>query len=430
MLISVERLVPGGRGMGRLPDGRIAFLTGVVPGDVVRLVRWKDKSSFVEVNEHQLAQPAKERVLPSCSIAHRCGGCDWMMISADTQREAKIDLLRQALLRTGSFQPEQLPHIAFTKSPRALGYRGRVRLHVRQGKVGYFSRRSNELVTFEECLVASPQLARAILLLKLCLEEFPREAKLLDALELRALLESDGSSIEPGSCTLHLVLNEGVASRALAPLLARLRQHWTVAVGQEAGALVALPPTCGGQVVTLAAPGAFTQVNWAVNAQLVSAVVDLAQAYEAKTFLDVYCGGGNFSLPLLALGLRGVGVEQSAAAIFAARAGAERAGLRGVFHAGQARQVLQSRALTEKTFDLAVIDPPRAGAKDVLGVLARMGIPHLLMISCDPVTLARDLRALVSEGYSVESLRIFDMFPQTHHFESLCVLRRVAPRPA
>jgi 23S rRNA (uracil1939-C5)-methyltransferase len=168
----------------------------------------------------------------------------------------------------------------------------------------------------------------------------------------------------------------------------------------------------------------FTQVNWLVNQLLVQALLDGAGQRGARTFYDLYCGAGNFSLPLAAQGLSGIGIESSEPAIRAAQRSVVECALRGIrFVAGDVRDALAELPQSER-FDLAVLDPPRAGAREILPELIRRAPRHIAYCACDPVTLARDLRTLCDAGYALEQVTGFDMFPQTHHFETLAWLVR------
>jgi 23S rRNA (uracil1939-C5)-methyltransferase len=161
-----------------------------------------------------------------------------------------------------------------------------------------------------------------------------------------------------------------------------------------------------------------------VNEGLVARVVEIAKKEGARTFLDLYCGSGNFSFPLAAEGLSGVGVEENAEAIDAARHGAREAGVAVEFLAEPCERYIKRASRAGHHFDMVVLDPPRAGAKQILPALLSMKSPTILMVSCDPVTFARDLRLLVDGGYHLAQVEGWDMFPQTHHVESFAVLRR------
>ncbi|MEP7052504.1 MAG: methyltransferase domain-containing protein, partial [Pseudomonadota bacterium] len=184
-------------------------------------------------------------------------------------------------------------------------------------------------------------------------------------------------------------------------------------------------PLPGG--TTLRVPtGAFSQVNWAVNQQLVQALLDGAARVLARTFCDLYCGAGNFSLPLFARGLTGLGIEAAKFSVAAAKRAAKEQSLTSArFIAGDVRAELE-RLPRAGCFDLVVLDPPRSGAREVLPELLRRAPLHIAYCACDPVTLARDLRALCAAGYALEEVTGFDMFPHTHHFETLAWLRRTS----
>jgi tRNA/tmRNA/rRNA uracil-C5-methylase (TrmA/RlmC/RlmD family) len=249
------------------------------------------------------------------------------------------------------------------------------------------------------------------------------------SIEVRAW--GDGAPDEE-SCSAFFTLEDplsrggrqrGVEARArLAKKLGALKSSMLVCCSDEPSSQQRLVADNG--VYTYAPVGAFTQVNVQVNAKLVHKVVELAQSSGAKTFLDLYCGCGNFSLPLAFAGLTGTGVELTGDSIRAAQRAADEQDLRVKFHAAKVHDFLGTRWARAGDFDVAVLDPPRAGAKDLLGRLLTLKIPRLLMVSCEPGTLARDLQVLVQGGYQLSAVHVFDMFPQTHHVETLVLLTR------
>jgi 23S rRNA (uracil1939-C5)-methyltransferase len=162
-----------------------------------------------------------------------------------------------------------------------------------------------------------------------------------------------------------------------------------------------------------------------VNRVLVQRVLELARDAGASTFCDLYCGSGNFTLPLVHAGLSGVGVEESASAISQARQAAEQQGLGAArFYSEEAAAFAQRAARAGERFDLVILDPPRAGVKKSLDSMAELSAGRLILVGCDPVTFARDLARLGSLGLVVRGIEAFDMFPQTHHVEALAWLDR------
>ncbi len=165
---------------------------------------------------------------------------------------------------------------------------------------------------------------------------------------------------------------------------------------------------------------AFTQVNWAVNLELVDAVVRGARERGCRRFLDLYAGAGNFSLPLLAAGIQGTAIEHTVEAIQSAERTARARGLAGgTFLAGDVGLRLRRLAQARERFDLILLDPPRSGARDVLPWVIELRPANIAICACDPVTLARDLKTLARAGWRLDDVVGFDMFPRTHHVEAL-----------
>jgi 23S rRNA (uracil1939-C5)-methyltransferase len=165
----------------------------------------------------------------------------------------------------------------------------------------------------------------------------------------------------------------------------------------------------------------FTQVNPAANRLLVASLLALGRFCAGERVLDLYCGAGNFTLPLARRGVLVHGVERDPAAVAAGRANAERLGLGGArFECAAVAEALSNAA--DEAADAVVLDPPRAGAADVIAALAALRAGRILYVSCDPATLARDVRALVQRGYQLARVQPIDLFPQTYHVESVAEL--------
>lgn len=412
----IEKIVPGGAGFARLSDGRSAFARGALPGEVVSVEDVDDERSYVVARSLTVLQPSADRIAAPCEVAAACGGCDFMHARYDAQLRYKREMLREALTRTGGLR--SLPEIDVVASPEELGYRGRIRLQIGEdGRVGFFARDTQELVEISRCIVAAPRVDAAIDGVRRVAARHGSRFGACKAVELRAAPIGAPLSVrlvprDPGAIPAEIVSELAAAlgvEVAVAGRPSSSEQRWP------------LP----GDVELEAPPEAFTQVNWAVNELLVRAVVDGAVSRACRRFCDLYAGAGNFSLALLAAGLSGVSVEFEGAAVQAAQRAAARQGLsaRARFVAGDVARVLGTLR-REKPFDLVVLDPPRSGARAVLERLIELAPRFVAYSSCDPVTLARDLKTLVSRGYELESVRAFDMFPQTHHFETLVWLHR------
>ena len=416
--LRVERLIPGGQGLARAPDGRAAFVPGGLPGDVISPLRLREKRRHVTVVEWELVQGGPSRLPEApCALADRCGGCDWMYLDRPAQLRCKAGLLEDCLRRIGGFTVDVLPPQPVGPD---LGYRARLRLHAdRRGRLGLYERSSRQLVELTSCPVAHGAINGALATLReLCPGGLPG----LRELELRAapigapvVAVRGGENLPPQTRrALDLLAGElPVVTRGAAPGRGP-DQAW---------------PLPGGLELRVPADG-FVQVNPAVNLALVEAVLEGARRRDVRTFVDLFCGAGNFSLPLLAAGCAGVGIELSEPACRAAERSARAAGLRGRFLSGDAATVLAGLR-REGPPDLVVLDPPRTGARETVPGILDLAPATIACVSCDPATLARDLRDLVRGGYRLVDVFAFDMFPHTHHVEALAWLEREAsPSPS
>lgn len=427
--VTISRLVPGGAGMGHLPDGRAAFVAGAFVGDRVKLTSLTSKKSHVLAREFELLEPSLDRTQPLCPVADRCGGCDWMGLSPDAQLEGKRSLIEQALRRTGGIEPEDYGgRVVMHPSVEPFGYRTRIRLQVSGGRVGFHARGSHDLVEVQACAVASPAVLEVMGMVRKAVSARPSAFESVQHVEARVLHEwGKPTRVDPATSSAHFVFSTSprkrVSRRAWAEVVRATRElsaSVKVRVDEEDCGTQAFEPIPG--VVVKSPPGGFTQVNAGVNRRLVERVVEEVTSAGATSFLDLYCGSGNFSLPLLLRGLSGTGVEANLPALLAARESTSAQGADVEFVHAKSSDFLDDAVTSSREFDAVLVDPPRSGAKDVLEGLLSLRTPLLLMISCDPVTLARDLRALTAGGYEIGSVEGFDMFPQTHHVETLAVL--------
>lgn len=416
--LRVEKLVPGGDGFVRCPNGEPLLVPGALPGDVVVVEREQRKAGVARALAWSLAAPSPDRVQPVCEVYAECGGCDLMALGAEAQVRAKLGLFRDALERVGRLEPEQLP-VSLTRAGPELGYRNRLRMQITpEGHVGFFRKQSHELVEPRRCHVAEPEIEQALAKLRKLARGLRGALAEFAFVEIR---RSDAGT------SFFFSLREGTAWVPVEAqvLLRKLRQEHGVATSADGDAALERFQLSD-EVYSYAAPGAFSQVNWAVNRVLVARVVELARASEARDFLDLYCGSGNFSLPLMAAGVPGIGVEANRAAVAAASRAAREQGLSGRFVVDDAIRYASARQREAKRFDLVLVDPPRAGVKAGLEAMAPIAARSLCVVGCDPVTFARDLRGFLDSGFQLQKLEGFDMFPQTHHLEALAWLERLS----
>jgi len=392
--------------------GRVVFVPGAAPGDRLRarLVTEHKTYARAQVTHHCVPGPAYRE--PPCPWAAECGGCPWQQVRYPAQLAAKTQNVRDALARIACVGAQR--ELTIVAAPREWGYRHRIRLHVGAGgRLGYKRPRSHEIVEVGACQVADPALSAAIAPLRGALQRF---ATRLDSVEL---LTNGRGGVVAFAVTRDLWRTQDADPIASlmrdGPEFAGVRLHgtgWELSWGDVR---VVFSPDPAQTPITLH-PGSFTQVNADANQLLVRAVV--AWAAGATRVLDLFCGAGNLSLPLARAGASVVGVDRDRGAIADAAASAAAAGITDIrFEVSTADRFLRQQGVAGA--DLVVLDPPRAGAPSVATQLGRLRPRRILYVSCDPATMARDVRTLAAAGYAVDRVQPIDLFPQTEHVETL-----------
>lgn len=420
-------------GQGIVRAGKTVFVAGALPGESVKFRRTRIHRQHDEAELVEVLTSAAERVTPRCAHFGICGGCALQHLSSEAQLEAKQTELRDNLERLGRVTPRTwLPPL---RGP-VWDYRRRARLGVKfvtkKGKVlvGFRERLTPYIADTQHCEVLAPPVGHLVMPL----------AELIMALSVRERVPQ----IEVAVADNAVALVFRVLDSPSANDLERLR-----AFGATHGLRLFLQPAGLDSVRELEGPGEplhyrlpkfqiqlqflptdFIQINGAVNEALVSRAVELLELNPTDRVLDLFCGIGNFTLPMARSAGHVVGVEGDAALVARAR---HNAGLNGLdnteFHvADLARlpagsQISQGVPWLRGSYTHVVLDPPRAGAREVLASVARLEPRRVLYISCHPGSLARDLGELVNEhGFTLEAAGVLDMFPHTAHFESLALL--------
>lgn len=387
--VEIERIVPGGAGLAHA-EGYTLFVTLAAPGDRVRaqVERVRGKVAFASVLEVVKASPV--RVEPPCPYFGRCGGCDFQQLTYEAQLAAKVEIIRDCLRRIARLEPPA--GIPITPSPDIWQYRSRARWQhdpVRQ-YLGYYELASHRVCDVVECPVVIPTVG--------------------DKLSaLRATLAGAASGEFDGTEDFQAVAGDDGVS-LLPPLAAGdARERFREIAGER----YRFDASC------------FFQINHALLAPLLAAALGDAEGARA---VDLYCGVGLFTLPLARRFTRVIGVEGNAAATAFALLNLTDAQLANAsIETARVGAWLARHAASLAPVDFVLLDPPRAGAEPeaIAGILT-LRPARIAYVSCDPATLARDLRTLTANGYTLDSLAAFDMFPQTHHVETVAHLRRIS----
>ena len=420
--LGLERLTHDGRGIGRW-QGRTVFVEGGMPGEqvVARVVRARSK--LIETRLERLIEASPERQVPACQFVGLCGGCSLQHLSQPTQLQIKQQALAQQLEHFAGLQPERwMPALVGSE----YGYRQRSRLSVRwdvQSKrlqVGFRQRASKALVEVSQCPVLVPSLERL-------LQELPAELGQLEGRAGLGHVELMGG-VQPGMIVRHLQpLSEDDMQR-LRGLAQRHDMLCYLQSGSEAS-LHCLTDGTAQPAYRLAdqklefhfAVGDFTQVNPEINQQMVNQALDWLAIQPGERVLDLFCGIGNFSLPLAQAGAVVTGVEGSAEMVERATANARFNHVQQVHFFQTDLSNEREPAWLEDDFQAALLDPPRDGAAEITAMLARKGVQRILYVSCNPATLARDAGILSAAGYRLVRVGIMDMFPQTAHVEAMAL---------
>ncbi len=424
--IAIEKIVAGGDGLGR-HEGRVVFVRGAAAGERLAVELVENRRDYLRGRITKIIEASDDRREPPCVFYGQCGGCSIMHLQPKVQAETKRSILLESLRRGGGL--EFSGEIPIRTGPES-GYRTRSRFHVkrtRQGSlVGFRQRRSHQLVDVTRCLQITPVANEVLDGLRRWLASRPdRAAGLLSA----EILEPSSPSGRP---LLHFLVNRwGAFSRAdIEELFGSAGLAGLVVTEEPRGSARRRSRRLGSSSVVSQVAGlafqagveSFFQSNRFLLEPLVGEVVsDTEGAF--GTVVDLYCGVGLFTLPLARFAERVVGVESSSQAVKDARANARRARLANVSFVCESAGHYVVRQGFEAV-DLVVVDPPRGGLeRPVVDGLSRQPPQELRYISCDPAAFGRDAGKLGRAGLELQSLVLLDLFPNTHHFETVATFR-------
>lgn len=379
--VEIERLLPGGVGLAHAA-GLTLFVSLAAPGDVVRVTidRVQGTVGFASIVE--ILNASAVRVEPPCPYFGRCGGCDFQQLTYEAQLRAKVEMIRDCLHRIAKLEmPGEIP---ITPSVDEWHYRSRATWQVDSDtrQLGYFERGTNRVCDVEYCAVLAPQLQQTLeKVRKYVATKSSRQPRHIDA-----VLGDEGLSVSPAIA--------GFSARVIHRHIAD--EHYQFSADT------------------------FFQINHQMLEPLIAAAMGDITGQKA---IDLYCGVGLFTIPMARRFARVTGVEANARASEFARRNVESARLENIEIAnlGVADWLKHSRSF--EVLDFLLLDPPRVGCENavIAGILG-MRPRRIAYVSCDPATLARDLKKLIAENYSLDSVAAFDMFPQTHHVETVARL--------
>ena len=432
--LGIEKLVYRGNGLGH-HERKAVFVPFTAPGDVVSWRPVREKKHFIQGRLMEVEVPSKNRLEPCCPYFEKCGGCQWQHLNYDFQLLWKHRIVTEILEKNASIPGNRIGGVLPSSSP--WQYRKRARLAWDRKGIGFYQNGSHRVIPVRNCALLNSRLNRVLSVIRdslmtSSLTQIGREILLEvgDEGNPRVILR-----IRPGAVKesekirdalgriVTLAEKEGFSlwvdwGRGKGPTLLTKRDK------------VVLHPSEAGSMRLDVPPGGFFQANLSQNRRLTALVLEAAEKCGLSGgmgVLDLYCGMGNFSLPLALRGWRVRGVDSAVSSVEAAKENAVMNGIGSArFIHADAGEYLQTRLESgELPFSVLILDPPRTGTIGIARLLTEsVQCPELLIyVSCDPMTLARDLKIL-AVSYEVQSVVMIDMFPQTFHIETVTVLRR------
>jgi len=416
--LSVDGLDQFGQGVGH-HQGKACFVEGMLPGEVGKVEVIEDKRHYMRAKLVTLSSVSPERQEPRCPIYSTCGGCQQQHISESLQQRSKASALARLL------KPVGVEKIDDVISAESWHYRRRTRLSLRvdnTGKLimGFRRKKSNEIVSVQDCPVLVQRLNALLTPLHRCLSQL-ESATHLGHVELVA---ADNSTV-----TMVLRHLRPLSSKDIKNLEQFSHNHSVslfLADGQQQTLLRGEMPWYGiNQINLYFNPQGFIQVNAKINQQMIDNAIKWLDIKPTDRILDLFCGVGNFTLPLARFASSVTGVEGLAELVAKAEYNAQRNNItNAAFYQHNLEQDVSQQPWAKQGFTKVLLDPARAGAAEVMPYVCALQPECIVYISCNPATLARDSQIAGQQGYRVVKVTMLDMFPHTEHLESMVLFER------
>jgi 23S rRNA (uracil1939-C5)-methyltransferase len=431
----IESMDHEGRGITRL-DGKTIFVEGALPGETVEFESFRRKPSYEIAVAERIFKPSSQRTDPPCPNFGVCGGCSLQHLSLPAQVAVKQRVLEDNLRHLAKVRPQQIYPPIFGE---AWGYRQRARLSVRNVPkkggvlVGFHERRSSYVADMTTCQVLPQRMSDLLVPLRELIaglsirDRLPQIEVAIGARQLALVMRV---LAPPSAADLTRLTEFAKRSGTVLYLQARgpdsVTRLWPLAEDREVPELSYLLPEFG--VEMYYRPTDFTQVNHRMNEVMIRRAMALLKPQSGERIADMFCGLGNFTLPIARSGASVFGVEGSAPLIRRAGENAQRNGLadRVAYEVANLFEIDAAKLRRYGHFDKMLIDPPREGALELVKALPDDGAPQrIVYVSCNPSTLARDAAVLVNaKAYRLLGAGVINLFPQTSHVESIALFER------
>ncbi|MBI1823034.1 MAG: 23S rRNA (uracil(1939)-C(5))-methyltransferase RlmD [Nitrospirae bacterium] len=426
--VKILKLVPKGKGLARLED-KVVFIPYVLPQEEVKIEIKEVKKDYLLAEKISLLSSSPIRTVPPCPLFEKCGGCQWQMIDYPHQLQIKTELLVESLRRIGKLEVPVLPPIP---ASNPFFYRQRVKFQSsfsnEKNLIGFYHLESKEIVPVDRCHIISPLLNSLLGELTHLIITHPdpcrsiREIRISQSSPKEELLIELEGKLSPGDETTLQKLFD-LPFKIKGVILSDKDQKAKILGKGHLINEIPDPLFPKSTVKIRSSAGGFSQINWEMNLKLIETVIAWANLTGKENLLELYSGGGNFTLVLAKRVANITAVEESPSAVDDLRYNIQaNQVLNCSVRKGSVRAVLSRWDRKTHPVDLLVLDPPREGVDSIsLQSILKIRPIRILYISCDPATLARDLK-LLSPLYLIQRMLPFDMFPQTSHIETLTEL--------
>lgn len=438
MQLTIDSMTYGPDGMARTPEGKAVFVSGGLVGDTVEARIIEDGASFSRAVVEEVLEPSPNRVKAACPFIDICGGCPWGGLSHEAQLAAKEENLRSTLSRIGKFSPDEVAQLVrpIRHAKDAWGYRNKIELDpVREGnrfRLGMHGRDPKQIIKVDSCPLFEPKHAKAVKAVAGALGYLGSSRNLeLERVGIRASRRTGALEIALWTPTgafpraqVSRVLGDAVRATSIVRVMSKGQKRARRVSGVEALAGEgSWTERIDAETMRLSAPS-FFQVNTRAAEILIELVLEALNPQPDELGIDLYCGAGTFTLPLARRCEFVSAVESYGPAVRDLRRNLDIANLNNVDVIGGDAV----REFPDEDAHVLIVDPPRAGlAPEAIDLIASTSSRDVAYVSCDPATLARDLRRFVNEGtFRPVSATPVDLFPQTFHCETVVHLTRVA----
>ena len=397
--MKIEKLDYYGRGISR-SSGKVYFIENALKDEDVSITLLKEKKKYCEAKLKEISNISKDRTEAKCKYYNVCGGCQLMHIKEEKQEEFKKEKVEEILKKFLKYNKD-VNDIVFSKN---FNYRNKVVLHVKDNKLGFYKNKTNELIEIDKCLLLNPVINDLISYLKNYIE-----SKDIEKITIKVGNKTNEVMlIIDGSIAKYQKLLEIVDVLIINEKVMTTKDYITSYIGNKK---------------YIIKRNSFFQVNYDISTRMYDKVKDVIVKEKSKNVLDLYCGTGTIGIYISDVVSKITGIEVVSDAIEAANINKKINNVENIeFILGKVEDKLDF--ISNNNIDTVIVDPPRSGLhKKVIPILEKISPKTIIYVSCDPITMARDIK-LLSNNYELVEVTPYDMFPNTYHVETVCVLKK------